>query len=199
MKTEIEAKFLDIDPAAIREKLKALGGKLTYPETLIKQKVFDFPDLRLDKNSAWLRLREENGAVILTLKQWQEEGVHGMKEAETQVGSFSETERILHEVGMVVKSTQEKKRELWELDGVELMIDTWPWVPTFIEIEGSSEGAVKAVAAKLGFDWKNAQYGGAARIYKYYFDIEYEQIDRCPEVLFSSVPDWLEKARISKR
>jgi adenylate cyclase, class 2 len=198
MKTEIEAKFLDVNLEEMRKKLKALGATLVYSEALVRQKVFDYPDFRLDKDSSWLRLRQENEKVILTLKKWEKEGIHGMKEIETKVESFEETERLLRAIGMIIKSTQEKKRELWKLDDVEFMIDTWPWVPTFIEIEGNSEEKVKEAAAKLSFNWKDAHFGGAARIYKRYFDIEYEQIDKCPEVLFSSVPEWLDKVRIKR-
>lgn len=197
MKTEIEAKFLDIDPAATREKLGALGAVLVYPETLVRQKVFDFPDFRLDKDLSWLRLRDENGSIVLTLKQWREEGVHGMKEIETKAGSFEEAERLLKAIGMIVKSDQEKKRELWRLDNVEFMIDTWPWIPTFMEIEGDSENEVRAMTTRLDFKWDNAYFGGVSRIYKQYFNIEYAQIDRCPEIVFSSVPEWLEKTRIA--
>lgn len=196
MKTEIEAKFLDVNLEEMRGKLKALGAMLVYSEALIRQKVFDYPDYRLNKDSSWLRLRQENEEVILTLKKWEEEGVLGMKEIETKVESFEEIERLLLAIGMIVKSTQEKKRELWKLNDIEFMIDTWPWVPTFVEIEGDSEEKVKMGAAKLGFDWGNAHFGGAARIYKQYFDIEYEQIDKCPEVLFLPVPEWLERTRI---
>jgi len=51
---------------------------------------------------------------------------------------------------------------------------------------------------KLGFVWDAALFGGAARIYKRYFDVEYEKIDRCPELVFSPTPDWLEETRIRK-
>ncbi len=198
MKTEVEAKFLDIDPAAIRLGLQKLGASLIYPEHLTRQKVFDFPDFRLDKDFSWLRLREENGEVTLTLKKWQGEGVHGMKEIAFSVDSFEDVEQLLLAIGMKVKSSQEKKRELWKLEDTEFMIDTWPWIPPFLEIEGKSERDVREAAARLNMDWQKAVFGGVARIYKHYFNIEYEEIDRCQEISFTPVPEWLEKKRIVK-
>lgn len=198
MKREIEAKFLDIDFHAVRTKLKKIGGSLVHSESLTRQKVFDFPDFRLDKDSSWLRLRDENGKIILTLKKWEKEGIDGMKEIECEVDSFEEAEGLLFAIGMKVKSTQMKKRELWQLGDVEFMIDTWPWIPTFLEIEGNSEKSVRAAAALLNMHWEAALFGGVAGIYKKYFDIEYEEIDRCPEIVFSPVPEWLEKKRIIK-
>jgi len=198
MKTEIEAKFLDIDVATVRAKLKSLGASLIHPETMVRQKIFDYPDFRLDKDSSWLRVREENGVAVITLKRWEKEGVDGMKEVEIKSDSFEEAERLLLGIGMMVKSTQAKKRELWKLDDVEFMIDSWPWIPTFIEIEGASEEKVRAAAARLDFNWADAYFGGVARAYQKYFNIESEQIDRCAELVFSAPPDWIEAKRIGR-
>ena len=196
MKPEIEAKFLDIDPDAIRAGLKELDASLVYPEHITRQKVFDYPDFRLDKDFSWLRLREENGQITLTLKKWQKEGVDGMGEIAFGVDSFEEAEKLLLAIGMFVKSSQAKKRELWKLGDVEFMIDTWPWIPPFLEIEGKTEKDIRDVADRLNLKWERAMFGGVARIYKYYFDIAYEEIDRCPEITFSPVPQWLEAKRI---
>ena len=198
MKTEIEAKFLDIDPTIIRNKLQLIGASLVFPESMARQKVFDYPDFRLDKDFSWIRLRDENGVIILTFKKWEKEGIDGMKEIEIKVDSFEETEQLLIAIGMKVKSVQVKKRELWRLGNIEFMIDTWPWIPTFLEIEGESQDEVKAVAARLNIDWQSALFGGVAGIYKRYFDIEYKEINRCFEIIFTPVPEWLEKKRISK-
>lgn len=196
MKPEIEAKFLDIDPDSISSELKKLGASLVFSEHLVRQKVFDFPDFRLDKDFSWLRLREENGKVTLTLKKWQKEGIDGMGEIAFGVESFEEAERLLIAIGLCVKSSQMKKRELWKLGDTEFMIDTWPWIPAFLEIEGKTEEDVRAAADRLTLKWETAMFGGVARIYKHYFNIEYEEIDRCPEITFSPVPEWLEKKRV---
>ena len=196
MKTEIEAKFLDIDPEVIRVKLKNLGASLIHSESLTRQKVFDFPDFRLDKDFSWLRLRDENGEISLTLKKWQKDGgVDGMREISFSAGSYEEAEKLLLAIGMNVKSNQMKKRELWKLADVEFMIDTWPWIPTFLEIEGQTNEGVEAAANTLGLEWHKAEFGGVARIYKHYFNIEFKEIDRCPEITFSPVPEWLEQKR----
>ena len=55
--TEIEAKFLDIDPRLIREKLRAFGAELVHPERLMQRLNFDFPDKRLERIGGWARVR----------------------------------------------------------------------------------------------------------------------------------------------
>lgn len=59
MNTEIEATFLDANHDALRQKLTALGAKLTQAETAMRRTIYDYPDLRLDKMAAWIRVRDE--------------------------------------------------------------------------------------------------------------------------------------------
>jgi len=35
-------------------------------------------------------------------------------------------------------------------------IDTWPKIPTYVELEGDSEQVLRDTAQKLGFDWADA-------------------------------------------
>lgn len=41
----------------------------------------------------------------------------------------------------------------------EIVIDEWPWIKPYIEIEADSAQKVKDAAAKLGFDWGEAVFG----------------------------------------
>lgn len=52
------------------------------------------------------------------------------------------------------------------LGGVTYDFDTWPDLPTFLEIEGSSEAAVKEAVAGLGLDYDQARFGSIDLIYK---------------------------------
>ena len=65
---EIEVKFLDINPAAIQERLKNIGAN-KVGQYFYRRRVFDYPDLRLDKQGAWIRLRDEGDKITLTFKQ----------------------------------------------------------------------------------------------------------------------------------
>jgi len=71
------------------------------------------------------------------------------------------------------------------------MIDTWPWIPTFVEIEAHSEEKLKAAAEKLGLRWGDALYGSVEPAYQKYYDVTEKEIDSWPEIVFSPVPDWL--------
>ena len=55
---EIEVKFLNIDSDLMEKKLLKIGAKKVF-EKLYHRKVFDYPDLRLNDQGAWVRLRDE--------------------------------------------------------------------------------------------------------------------------------------------
>lgn len=91
--------------------------------------------------------------------------IEDQKEICLTVDSFEQAEALLAALGCRRKAYQETKRELWTLDGVEIMIDEWPFLDPFVEIEGTSEEAVKSVAEKLGFDYAQAIFGAVDVVY----------------------------------
>ncbi len=191
MQTEIEAKFTDIDMDAMRARLKELGATLVYPERLMKRVNYDFKA----GGNAWVRIRDEGDRVTMTFKRVLDRTLHGTQEVNLVVDSFERAGEFLDAIGMTGKSLQETKRELWTLDGCEVVLDTWPWVPPFIEIEGPTEEVVRAVADKLGMDWSGALYGSVEVVYQQHYDVTEEEIDYWPSIAFIPVPDWLEKKR----
>ena len=195
MQTEIEAKFLDVDADAVREKLRTIGARLVYSERLMRRKNFDYPDRRLEKNGGWIRVRDEGEKVTLSYKQLLDRTITGTKEVALMVDSFDNAALFLTSIGLENKSVQETKREAWDRNGVEVVIDTWPWIPTFIEIEGETEDAVRAVAAELGFDWAQAIHGSVEIIYCKHYDVTEEEVYQWREMVLGPVPEWLEKRR----
>jgi len=195
MQIEIEAKFLDIDLLALREKLKSIGAKLVYPEKLMTRKVFDFPDHRLEKEGAWIRVRNEGDKITLSYKKLVDRSLHGTKEITVVVNDFDETCNLLLTLGFVQDSFQETKREKWTLEDSEITIDTWPWIPTFVELETSSEDKIKSLAKKLGLSWNEALHGSVETAYQKYYDVTEEEIDNWESITFIPVPDWLEIKR----
>ena len=192
METEIEAKFLDIDPAAMRAKLEALDAALVYPEVLMRRKVFDHPT---NKQSDWLRVRDEGDKITMSYKKVVDRTVHGTKEISIEVSNFNDACAILAAAQLRSASYQETRREKWMLDDAEVTIDTWPWIPTFIEIEAPSEEKLKAAAGKLGLRWGDAFYGSVEPAYQKYYAVTEKEINSWPEIIFSPVPDWLLKRK----
>lgn len=164
MNTEYEVKFCSVNVAQIQDKIKSLGGKLESPMRLMRRVVIDTPELK--EKDAFLRVRDQGEKVTLTYKQFQGSGIDGAKELEVIVSDFQTTVDILKAMGLDYKSFQESKRETWTLDEAEIVIDEWPWLDPYIEIEGSSEEHVKNVADKLGFLWSDAVFGDVMAAYR---------------------------------
>ena len=195
METELEAKFLDIDPESLRKSLKEIGAKLAHPERLMKRKVFDFPDERLEKEGGWIRVRDEGDKITLSYKRLVDRTLHGTKEITVEVSDFEKTCNILIAAGLQADAYQETKREKWELEGSEITIDTWPWIPTFVEIEAPTEDKLKEVASKIDLDWSKAMHGSVETAYQKYFDVTEEEVDNWESITFTPVPEWLEVKR----
>jgi adenylate cyclase class 2 len=150
MNTEIEVKFLDVDFDALRAKLEAVGATCAQPMRLMRRAVIQ--NDATGRNS-YIRVRDEGDKVTLTHKLFESLSLHGASEIETTVGDFDKTVAILEAGGLKSKSYQESKRETWVLGEVEIVLDEWPWLKPYIEIEGPSEEAVRDAAQALGFEW----------------------------------------------
>lgn len=185
MKTEIEVKFCKVEIDDIRQRLKSVGAHLEQPMRLMRRQVFFLVDRTKD---AYVRVRDEGDKVTMTYKQFAGKSLTGASEAEVVVSDFETAKQILHESGLVPKSYQETRRETWALDGVEVVIDEWPWLQPFIEIEGESEELVKQTAAKLGLDWNEAVFGAVTEAYRQqYKNLPDDFImDTVPEIKFDA-------------
>jgi len=192
----MEAKFLDIDMDNLRNKLIILNAKLIHPEVFMKRKTFDYSDNKLRKVGGWVRVRDEYDKITLSYKQLNDRTLHGTKETSVEVNDFEKTCQLLLDMGFIQKSYQETRREKWILDGNEITIDTWPWIPSFIEIEGNTEKSLRNVIKKLGLKIEEAMHGSVETVYQKHFDVTEDEIDKWESITFVDPPDWLERRRI---
>jgi len=196
MKTEIEGKFLDVSKRELRKRLQDLKARLVHKEMLMRRINYDYADGRLQKVGGWIRIRDEGDKVTLAYKQLNDRTIHGTKEVSVIVNNFEDVCRFLEAIGLKKKSYQETKREKWLLYDIEITIDTWPWVPAFVELEGGNEMQLKKVAKMLNFDWSKVMHGSVETVYQKYFNFTEEEIDNWERITFTTIPNWLEKKRI---
>lgn len=156
--TEYEAKFTGVDKREARKRLRKAGARLVKPEFLQRRSVFNLPKGNKIRH-AWLRVRDESDRITLSLKVNDGKRIQDQKEVMLTIDSFKAAEELLSRTGCEWKSYQENRRELWKLDSCEVTIDEWPFLEPFVEIEGSSENAVKRVSKKLGLDYGDAVFG----------------------------------------
>lgn len=172
MKTEIEAKFVDIDIEDVRRRLHEIGAECVQPMRLMRRVAIDSEYMRTGKDS-FLRVRDEGDKVTMTYKQFDELSLHGAKEIEVIVSDFEQTVALLTQVGLAPHTYQETKRETWRFQDTEIMIDEWPWLNAYVEIESDSGDQVQQIAERLGFSWETAVFGDVMAAYR----IQYPHLD----------------------
>lgn len=168
---EIEVKFLNIHPEELQKKLLAIGAT-KIGEFFQRWRVFDYPDLRLDKVSSWLRLRDEGDHVTLSFKKRLGTTAHdgttndsGMEEIEIRVSDFEKTAELLFALGFIEKHYAEKKRIRYLKDGVEFDIDTYPELEPYLEIEAPSWEKIDEAIKWLDLDPKEKKIFSANQVY----------------------------------
>lgn len=164
MNNEIEAKFVDVDHDEVRLKLVQLGAQLEKPLRMMRRVVIDTPEMKT--KNAFVRIRDEGDKVVITYKQFDELSIDGTKEIEVVVSDFETSIALFAAAGLMYGSYQETKRETWRLGDIEIVLDIWPWLKPYIEIEGSSEQVVRDVAEKLDFNWNDALFGDVMAAYR---------------------------------
>ncbi len=199
MQQEIECKFLNVDHEKVRESLKTLGAVCKQPMRLMRRVMLDHSDNRFQNNQQEerLRVRDEGNKVTVTYKRKLSESEYPY-ESEVVVDSYDETITILENIGFHIYSFQESRRESWQLNNVEIVLDEWPWLNPYIEIEGDDEISIRQVALQLGFDWKEAQFGSVDTAYRYQYPAmtDRDSVGDIAEVKFgSSKPEWFEKGK----
>ncbi len=147
MHTEYEVRILEINVEEVKKKLDSLGANLEW-DHVQKRYVYDFiPKL----DGKWIRLRTNGDKTTLTIKDIVTSKIDGTRELEIEVDDFDKTNLILEELGYEAKGYQENRRIQYKLNGVEVDIDYWPLIPTYLEIEGNSEEEVYKTIELLGF------------------------------------------------
>ncbi|MEK9147420.1 MAG: class IV adenylate cyclase [Patescibacteria group bacterium] len=169
---EIEVKFLDINPEKIQEKLKDIGAE-KQGEYFYRRRIFDYPDLRLDKEGAWIRLRDEGNKITLAFKKRIGIKAHdgkysdsGMKEIEIEVSDFDKTGLLLEQLGFIEKFYQENKRIRWVKGDIEFDIDFWPKLNPYLEIEAPSWDKIDKAILLLGLDKKDKKIFSTQQVYR---------------------------------
>lgn len=191
MQTEIEAKWLNIDISSMRKRLLDVGAVLVVKERLMTRKVYDYPDKRLEKIGGWVRVRNEGDKITLSYKQLNDRTVYGTREVTVIVDDFEATCNFLDSIGMISTSFQETKRESWTLGNTEIELDTWPWIPSLVEVEANGEEELKNTAKVLGLEYSKALHGSVETAYQAVYDVSEEEIDSWEEIRFIEVPKWL--------
>ena len=157
---EIECRFLEINKELLIKKLGELNaedkGNFLLEETII----YD-PNLKWIDERRLLRLRKSGNKITLSYKEHQEHTIDGTYEIEFGIDDYKKAELLFEKVGLRPYRHQQKYRHTFKLNGVTFDIDTWPKIPTYVELEGESEIEIREAAEAVGYNWKDAVFHNA--------------------------------------
>lgn len=173
MNIEKELTILEIERKEIEDKLNKMGA-IKKGDYLQKRLVYDFNPKQSNK---WIRLRTNGEVTTLTIKEViDNKKIDGTKELEIEVSDFNKTNLILNELGYNFRNYQENLRTIYLIDNVEISIDTWPLIPTYMEIEGKSNEDVLEVLNKINPDKDKITTLDVESIYKTIYGIDVMKI-----------------------
>jgi len=193
MKTEHEATFTEVNKDWVRTQLSKTQAVLVHAEMEYERSVFNPPE----GIPGHVRIRKENDIVTLTYKQKIEddslEGNH-WKEAEVVIDDFKNGIALVKGLGCTDRAFQVTKREKWVLDDVEVTIDTWPFLESYVEVEGQTMEEVQRVSEKLGFLWSEARFVNVTDLYMEKYGLTKEQINnRTPCIVFDEANPFVDR------
>lgn len=172
MNTEYEIRILEINQNQIIKRLEELGANFAGKYNF-KRYVYD---LRPREENKWIRLRTDGKETTLTLKNVEEDTIDGTKELEFKVESFEKANEFMERMGFKSKGYQENTRIKYILNGAEIDIDTWPMIPTYMEIEGKSIAEVNKAKKLLEVDEEKVTALNCEDIYKKVYGIDIDKI-----------------------
>jgi adenylate cyclase, class 2 len=157
---EIECRFLEINKEELIKKLHELGAH-DEGEVMLEETIIYDPEFKWRDEQRFVRLRKVGNKTKLTYKEHREHTVDGTYEIEFEIEDYKKAELLFQKIGLVPHRHQQKYRHSFNLNGVIFDIDTWPKIPTYVELEGESEEALKEAAKAVGYDWKDVVFHNA--------------------------------------
>lgn len=160
---ETEIKIRLASPERGREMLEGQGFRVLAPRAFERNTLFDNENREFRARREIIRLREFDGAAILTYKGTATEGLHKTREElEVVVSDYARMFDMLQRFGFQPTFRYEKYRTEYAREGEDgiVMLDE-TIVGCFLELEGSAEW-IDQTAEQLGFrqeDYLTASYG----------------------------------------
>lgn len=191
MEVEYEGRILDVNPAEIRDKARALGGHMKAPLTIYRRSVFKLCDVA----RGFVRVRDEGTKTTMTVKLFKNPNFPEEYELSVK-DSFESGQAFLRALNLTEKAYHETIREKWFIprklgstsELCELTIDYIPGLPAYSEIECKSQGDLRRACKLLGVKYGDLVFGGYGNVFTHYYGMAAKDInDSIPRLTFQNV------------
>ncbi len=151
---ETEIKILGINAEEVEAKLKELNAEKTF-DGLLKVRYLDTPNNEIRDRGDLLRIRDFTGdfvEICYKSNKREENGCKVYDEVHLKADDFNEATQMFDKLGFKVSTYYEKKRKVFKLDNAEIVIDQYPKIEPFIEIEAEDSAQIEELIKKLGLE-----------------------------------------------
>jgi adenylate cyclase class 2 len=185
MGIEFEAKFLDINVADMRKLLLANGAERVHKKKIYKRYVFTKCDETIPGYS---RVRKEGANTTMTIKTYKDPKFPEEHEI-TIKEDFNTGVNFFRALGLKEKAYQESIREKWSHPlAHEITFDTLPGLPTYMEIDCTSEDNLNQLIKLFNLDPTKQRFGAFDHTYLEYYGIERNIINQhTPMLTFANI------------
>jgi adenylate cyclase class 2 len=187
MVREYEVQVLDVNVDAVKKQLKSLGGKQVHKNTKLIRTAFELCN---PKTPGFARVRSDGKTTTMTVKVYDDKNFP----EETEViikENYEVGKKFLLALGLKQIAFQETYREKWSLPikgVIEVVFDTWPGLPTWMEIECTTEKILNAVVKKMGISQDQIDLALSAGKYELYYGITNKDLDEnVPNLTFKDI------------
>jgi adenylate cyclase class 2 len=148
---ETEIKILGINEDEVEAKLLELGAEKTF-DGLLKVRYLDTSDNEIKNRGELLRIRDFTGdfvEICFKSNKREENGCKVYDEVHLKADDFDEATKMFDKLGFKVSTYYEKKRKVFKLDNAEIVIDKYPEIEPFVEIEAEDSEKIEELINKL--------------------------------------------------
>jgi predicted adenylyl cyclase CyaB len=145
MPKEYELRFINFKKNELTSKLKSLGAIQVHQPIIYEYIVFFHP---LKKENTYIRVRKEYNNITFTYKTNTNKKF--CDEYEVNISNYNTFINILYMLGFKKNYGIQKLREKWKINGCkEIVFDTYPCLPEYMEIECDTEDKLNNLIKKL--------------------------------------------------
>ncbi len=117
----------------------------------------------------WIRLRQTGEETTIAIKKIfndsAEYNLDDVKEVELKIPNIEVGKELLENLGYCPTNHQRKMRIAYDYKNTEIVIDKWPKIPPYIEVEGKNSEQIYQVVKELGFKKEDIKVMNTETVY----------------------------------
>jgi adenylate cyclase, class 2 len=191
MGKEFEIQILDVNISKMRKILKNNKGTKIHKNIRFERAVFNRCNSTV---RGFVRVRNEGNNITMTVKIYNDKKFPDEHEISIKE-NFESGKKFLEALNLRMTAYQETYREKWSLPikGVhEITFDTWPGLPTYMEIDCDNKKTLDKVIKLFKPKKDKISYGPTSKKYELYYGISEKYFNnKIPLVTFKEINKYI--------